>query len=189
MYVVVAPGFASICKTWSEVERIKKIYFYPKFAKVNSEEEAQQFIKRNTMTHFVTSVYNYGNVLDALHVKVHYRIAENCIYAKVDTSKIGAVKFMCHDELVEYHGDFTYIRINNIHLSDETIASHLSAICNILAFLGDWLDVQLYLPNFSIYYALTGYTGSRLQAAKFTRDFIKRRKGNVSYSLEGINVE
>ncbi len=190
MYAVVVPGFSCIYETWAEVERIKALYFYPKFAKVRTEEEAQEFIRRNRMRHYITDVYNYGDVMKDLHVKAWYKIGNNCVFYKINTKKLGHVKMHVEDDaLVEYHGDDIYIRLNNIKLSPKAINSHLAAIYNLLLNIGRYVDVQLYLPNFSIYYALTNYSGQKSKQIPMVKQLIEDREGNVSFNLIGVNLE
>ena len=61
MYAVVAPGFSCVYSSWSDVERIKALYPYPKWCKCNTETEAQAWIKRNSYSNKLSSIYNYGN--------------------------------------------------------------------------------------------------------------------------------
>ena len=61
MYAVVAPGFSCVYSSWSDVERIKALYPYPKWCKCSTETEAQAWIKRNSYSNKLSSIYNYGN--------------------------------------------------------------------------------------------------------------------------------
>ena len=189
MYAVVVPGFACICKTWEEVERIQALYFYPKFAKVQTEEEAQEFIKRNRTKHFITDVFSYGDIFPDLHVKAWYRISKDSVFYKFDMQKLGNVKLKADNCLIEYHGRYVYVRVNDIFLSDKTVKGHLAAVYNLLALLGDYVDVQLYLPNFSIYYVLTNYKAGRIPQVNTLKQLIEHRLGNVAYNLIGVNLE
>lgn len=183
MYAVVAPGLSCIYTSWSDVERIKALYPYPKWYKTNSEEDAINWIKRNKYGHSLESVYNYGSAFKNLHVYAKYKISTDCVYYVLDTSKVGTIRVHPSDALVSYKGNKIYIKLQNIKLSDEAIGSHMSAIHNLLTILGPYIDVNIQLDHYSLFYALTNYTRNRSRPIALVRDLIKSRVGAVSYSF------
>ena len=88
---------------------------------------------------------------------------------------------------VEYKGNRIYVKIPDIYLSDESIAGHMSAIYNILALIGNFVDVNIELPNYSIFYCLTAYSRGNNHSVKVTRDFINERLCKVAYTLKMRN--
>lgn len=189
MYAVVAPGLAVVYTSWADVERVKALYPYPKWIKTNSEEEAINWLKRNKYGHTLSSVYNYGNAFKDLHVYAKYKISTDCVYYVLDTSKVGSVRLHPTDALVSYKGNKIYIKLPNIKLSDAAIGSHMSAIHNLLTMLGPYIDVNIQLDHYSIFYALTNYTRNRVRPIALVRDLINSRVGAVSYSFTVENYK
>lgn len=184
MYAVVAPGFSSVYVNWKDVERIHALYPYCKWRKCKSESDAQEFIKRNTNNHTVKQLYNYGDTLRDLYVDVIYKIGPDCVYYVIYCKRIGSLRLQCEDVYVEYKGDKIYVKVPNIYLSDRSIAGHMSAIHNILGLLGEYVDVNITLPNFSVYYALTSYNRGKSRAVSITRELISKRLCKVAYTLK-----
>ena len=173
MYAVVAPGLHGIYYNWKDVERIHALYPYAKWGKFYNEQDAQEFIKRNTNHHVVKQLYNYGDTLSDLYIDAKYKITNECLFFVFDTKRVGRVRILSEDAVVEYKGSKIYVRLSNIKLSDLTISSHMSAIYTMLHLLGDYVDVNISLPNFSVYYALTTYSGNKSRAIQTTRAYIQ----------------
>lgn len=85
--------------------------------------------------------------------------------------------------ITEYRGSKIFVKYPNIHLSAESIGGNLSAIVNLLDILGEFVDVNIHLPNYSIFYALVAYTGNKSRAVNAARSYIKRRECAVAYTL------
>ena len=188
MYAVVAPGISGIYYDWKQVERVHALYPFAKWCKCYSENEAREFIKRNTNKLIVKQLYNYGDTLKDLYIDAKYKIGNDCLYIVLDTSKVGIIRLNCKDVIIEYKGYKVYIKVENTFLSDSTIASHMSAIHTLLSIVGPYVDVNIVLPNFSIYYALTSYKGKKSRAISLTQDAIKNRVCKVAYTLQMIGA-
>lgn len=188
MYAVVAPGLQGVFYQWKDVERIHALYPYAKWGKFTNETDVREFIKRNTSHHVVKQLYNYGDTLSDLYIDAKYRIGDNCLYFVFDTKRVGRLRLLAKDSIVEYRGSKIYVKVLNIKLSDMTISSHMSAIYTMLKMLGDFVDVNIELPNFSIYYALTTYAGNRSRAIQTTKTFIQQRLCKVAYTLKMKNI-
>lgn len=184
MYAVVAPGFNSIYVNWKDVERIHALYPYAKWRKCKSEHEAREFIKRNSTHHAIKQLYNYGDTLKDLYIDARYRIADDCIFYVFNTKRLGRMRLDAKGIIVEYKGNEIYVKIPNIRLSDESIAGHMSAIHNMLTLLGEYVDVNIELPNFSVFYALTAYSRGGVRAISITRDLISKRLCKVAFTLK-----
>ena len=187
MYAVVAPGFSCIYTNWSDVERIKALYPYPKWCKCRTEEEGQAWIKRNTYSNKLSGIYNYGNTLKNLYIDAKYRIASDCIYYVLDCRRIGHLRLHVEDVLVEYKGTTIYIKLPNIYVSNESVAGHMSAIHNLLKIIGDYVDINIELPYYSLFYCLTSYAKGNNRHIKLVKDLIDERLGAVALSLKSFN--
>lgn len=189
MYAVVAPGLAMVYTSWADVERVKGLYPYPKWYKTNSEEDALNWIRRNKYGHSLSSVYNYGDAFKNLHVYAKYHIGDDCVYYVFDVSKVGTIRLHSDEAQIAYKGSKIYVKLPNIKLSDEAIGSHMSAIHNMLTLLGPYLDVNIHLEHYSLFYALTSYARNRCRPIAIVKELIGTRVGAVSYSFEVENYE
>lgn len=188
MYAVVAPGISGVYTNWSEVERIKALYPYPKWCKCNSEEEAQAWLRRNTYNKKLSSIYNYGNTFDNLYIDVKYKISTDCVYYVLDCKRIGNIRL--HTKAyIEYKGNNIYIKLPNIYLSNETIAGHMSALHNLLQIVGDYVDLNIELPYYAIFYCLTVYSRGNNRQVQLVKKLIDNRLGAVAFSLKMPNIE
>ncbi len=187
MYAVVAPGFSNVYSNWKDVERIKKLYPYPKFAKFQNEEDAYKWIQRNQYGTSLSRIYNYGDTFDGLFLDAKYKIGEDCVYYVLDSSRIGNIRIHSEEALIEYKGQKIYIKYPNLKVNNESLVGHISIVYNLLSILGDYVDVNIELPYFSIFYALTSYSGGKVRAIQLTKDLISTRLGAVAYSLKMEN--
>lgn len=184
MYAVVAPGLSTIYTNWNDVERIKKLYPYPKWKKVYSEADAKEWLRRNTYGTGLRTVTKYGSTIDDLYINVQYKIFPDCLAIVYDTSRVGNVRLPSTRNIVAYNGDKISVKVPNIFLSNESISGHMSAIYNILNLIGDIMDVNIELPNYSIFYSLTGYSKGNQRAIATVQDLIRNRQGAVSYTMK-----
>ena len=187
MYAVVAPGFSNVYSSWYDVERIKKLYPYPKFCKVRNEAEAYEWIRRNSYGTGLSRVYNYGDTFSDLYIYVTYKIGPDCVYYVLDTSRIGNIRIHSSEALIEYKGDKIYIKYPNLFITNESIAGHMSIVYNLLILVGDYIDVNIELPYYSIFYALTSYSKGKCRSIQVVQDLISARLGAVAYSLKMEN--
>lgn len=184
MYAVVAPGLSCVYTNWRDVERIKKLYPYPKWVKVDSEEAAREWLKRNTYGHNLSTINKYGNTLDDLYVDAKYKIFKDCLCLVYDTSRVGEIRLPKSRNLIEYKPGKIYVRIPDIYLSEESIVGHMSALFNLFKTVGDIVDVNVELPNYSIFYCLTGYSKGNQKSIFTVQNLIRNRQGAVSYSVK-----
>lgn len=189
MYAIVAPGFSGVFTNWEDVERIRAFYPYPKWSKFYSEEDAHEWIRRNAYTSKSSYVYNYGDTFSNFHVDAKYRILKDCVLYRFDCKKVGNLRISVPNALVEYRGTTIYVKLNNTYLSDETVSGHMSAIHNLLSMLGDYVDVNIELPYYSLFYCLTVYSKGNNRSINLTKRLIESRLGAVAYSLNFGNLE
>ena len=182
-YAIVAPDFETITNDYKVLERIKALYAYPKWKLCKTEAEALTFIRLNKYKHHVRQLYNYGDTFRDMYVNVKYIIFPNSVFYTLDTSKVGHLRINCADALVEYRLNTINIRIGNLQLSNDTIAGHMSAIHHLLNIVGDFVDLNITLPNYSIFYSLTYYNKGRSRAINITQDAIRHRLCKVAFTL------
>lgn len=188
MYAVVAPGFSCVYTNWQDVVRIKALYPYPKWCKCYSEAEAIEWIQRNSYGRKLSRIYNYGNTLNDMYIDAKYKIEHDCIYYVLDCRRVGNIRVNAKDVLIEYKGSKIFIKLPNIFVSDETVAGHMSAIHNLLQIVGDYIDINIELPYYSLYYCLTVYSRGNNRPVMLTRQRIDERLGEVALSLKMLNL-
>lgn len=188
MYAIVAPGFQGVFTDWEDVERIRAFYPYPKWHKCYSEEDAYEWIKRNAYSSKSSYVYNYGDTFSDFHIDAKYKILEDCVLYKFDCKRVGNIRLNVPNALIEYKGTTIYVKLNNTYLSNETVSGHMSAIHNLLSILGDYVDVNIELPYYSLYYCLTVYSKGNSRSINLTKGLITSRLGAVAYSLNFGNL-
>lgn len=184
IYAVVAPGYSLITKDWSQVERARALYPYPKWKKCYTEEEAKHFVKVNHVSNPVRLIRNYGDTFKELYVDASYSIRPDSVCYVFDVSKIGRLRINSDNLIVEYGAGKIYARLPNIYLSEEALGSHMSAIYNMLRILGDYVDVNIHVKYFSIFYALTNYSGEKVRSISVTKDLINSRVCKCAFTLE-----
>lgn len=188
MYAIVAPGFSSVFTNWEDVERVRALYPYPKWCKCYSEEEAHNWIKRNSYGAKSARVYNYGDTLKDFYIDAKYKIMKDCVYYVLDCSRIGSIRVNVPNALVEYKGNKIYIKLNNIYLSNETVSGHMSALHNLLLIVGNYVDINIELPYYSLYYCLAVYSKGNNRAINIVKNLLNERLGSVAYTLNFDNL-
>lgn len=183
MYAVVAPGFKGVFESWSDVERIKVLYPYPKWAKVKTAEEANTWLARNAYGRNLDYIYNYGDTFEKLHLDAKYRIGTDCIFYVIDFKNLGHLRITAPNTLVKYEGTKAFVRLKGVTVSEESLSGHLSAVYSLLEILGPYVDVNIELPYYSIFYALTSYSRGKNRYVTIVKDLITNRIGEVAYSL------
>lgn len=187
MYAIVAPGLSCILSSWEDVERIKKLYPYPKWYKGYSTSDCANWLNANKYSRRLSGFSKYGDTFKDLYISAKYKIAADCVYFVLDLSKVGNVRLRCEGALIEYRGYKAYMKVPSLKVSNETIAGHLSAIYTLLKSVGDYVDIDIELPYYALYYALTQYDSNKSLPIVTIRDLINKRIGAVSYTLPLVN--
>lgn len=183
IYAIVAPGFSLVTKDWAQIERAKALYPYPKWKKCYSEEEANHFVKVNHVSKPVQLIENYGDTFKDLYVDATYTIRPDSVCYVFDVSRIGQLRINSDNLLVEYGAGKIYVRLPDIYLSEEALGGHMSAIYNLLLILGDYIDVNIHVKYFSVFYALTQYNGGRVRSISVTKNLINSRICKCAFTL------
>lgn len=186
MFAVVANGFQGVCKTQRHLDMVLALYTYPKFRKVNTEEEAFKWIRENSRSFHSNRCVQYGNTASTGFLNVRYKIVDNRIEYNVDTNQVGFVNTInSNKDVIIRSGPNNFdVIIENVVLQDEKITSHIIAIKRILSVIGDYVDVNVMVPDMSVYLAITKYRGSNYIIQSLQRD-IDNRLGGISFTVGG----
>lgn len=188
LYAVVAPGVSGVYDNYAQVQRIMALYPYTKFRKVVNEEMGWNFIKRNQNLHNFTQLSKYGNTFDNACVKMEYFIGKESVYYNLYTRDAGELKFYHKDALISSGNNLTMVEMPNIKLNRNLISGNLIAIYHGLDIVGDFIDVDITIPNHSIFYAISSYTGSSRVINRVQKK-IQERLGAVSLTLKDCNID
>lgn len=169
---------------FTKVNTLAKICPYPKFRGFQTEEEAILFIKKNKRNKLLKSLKTYGNVFTNVKTQLEYYIEKDRICANLRTKGMYNIRIPTTDKnvLIEYGAKLVKIQLKDIYLNDNLISSHITAIYNLLKLLGDFIDIDIVVPDNSIYYALTTYTGSNILINR-VQLLIKKRFGELAITV------
>lgn len=184
MYAIVANGMCAVCKNKEQLDVLAAIYPYPKFALVSSVEEGRDWIRHHNRKRNNYEFDHYGNTFSSGYVDVKYSITENGIEYYIDTTSCGYIKLQDNkDAAVEFGYEHMRVLVTNTKLKDDLILHHVIAIRRILFILGPIVDVNVQIPDVSIYLALMKYTGSNFTIKAAQRE-INNRIGGFSISIK-----
>lgn len=189
-YAVIVPGISTVFKDWKDVERICALYPYPKFRKFKTEEECWEYVRRHTTKRVYTDITKYGDTFDKLCVTMEYFICEDKVCYNFRTKSIGYIAIESKDESVTITNRNGVIKatLNSIYLNADIISNHLIAIWHGLKIIGDYIDVDVKVPDHSIFYALMTYKGNN-KTINRVRDFIDNRFAKVSVSMKDFGMK
>lgn len=184
-YAVIVPGISTVFSRWQDVEQLCALYPYPKFRKFQTEAECWEYVKRHTLKRVYTNLNKYGDTFDNLYVSMDYFICDNKVCYNFRTKKIGYLVIESSDPNVKCvnRNGVIKVTLNNIQLNDDLIVSHLIAIWHGLRIIGDYVDVDVKVPDHSIFYALMTYKGKN-RSINRVKDFIDNRFAKVSVSMK-----
>lgn len=183
MFAVVANGIQTICRTQRQLSSIIAVYPYPKFQKCATEEEAREWLRKNARS-INSAIYDkYGNTSVWGFAQIEYFISQNNIYYNIDTRKLGVIRVRpASDVKVDARQELVKVKVCNVRLDDNLIESHVVAVRRILKILGEYADVDIIVPDISIYLAATKYTGKNYMVRGLQQD-IQNRLGAVSFTV------
>lgn len=185
MYAFVSNEYRAIVYTQRQLDFLCGIYSYPKFKMVNTIEEANQFFNSNIREFFTPSLNQYGKVDDVGYISIQYFIANNNIYANIFTKKFGFIKIrkVAHNVKQDASYDCLRICIQGVVLDNNLIAHHCLAINYILSLFDSNINVELILPDTSVYLACTKYKGKNFVIQKL-QSYLTSRLGTVFYTIK-----
>ena len=184
MYAVIASGVVRIVGTPEEVNILRAIYPYAKSHYAKTMEEAQQWIAMNSRRRYDTKVQKYGTTSWNRFIQIVYFISDNAIFYNLDLTKFGRTRVDLQDGIVvDNRPNLIKVKVLNTYLDSDLIQHHAIAVKRILTLLGDYCDVDIVVPDMSVYIALTDYSG-RDRILKSVQSLIKERLGGVSFTVE-----
>lgn len=185
-YGYIFPGLSGVCTNFADIENYIRLFPFPKYRVFYSEAEAWAYVKRHQMSdEFLKTLNNYGSTFTNFYVKAQYFIWDNAIYINLYTDKLGKIKFHIDEintEVAELAG-LTMIKMSNVKLNNDLISSHTIAIYYLFKFIGEFVDVNLEVPDRSIYYMLTAYKG-KSDIINRLQNVIKNRLGELSLTVK-----
>jgi hypothetical protein len=181
MYAVIAPGFKGVYDNPRVLDKIVALYPYAKYRKYRTEEECWEFLNKYTNNRSISEVYKYGNTFKTHFVTMEYFIRDS-IYYNYHTDKIGYVRVVSDTATVENCPGLIKAKVDNVAADDRMISGHMVAIFHGLKLIGSWLDVNIIVPDHSVFYAIHSYTGNN-RAIETVKNCIKERQGEVALSL------
>lgn len=183
-YGYVGPGIHGVNQDFQMISKLKTVYPYLKFRKFYTEEKAWEFVHRYGKRKELSAIIRYGNVFNTHYVTVDYYIKEDAVYYNVHTKKLGYIRLVSTDDniSIENRVHIIKVKISNIYLNNDLVSSHAIAIYHILRLLGSYVDVELKVPDHSIYYMLTSYTGTKSSLTRVLK-YIDSRKGEIAITV------
>jgi hypothetical protein len=181
MYAVVAPGLKGIYDNPRSIDKITALYPYAKYRKFRTEEECWKFLNMYENNHSIDEVYNYGSTFPQHFITMEYFIRSS-LYYNYRTDKVGYVRIVSQDAIVENCAGLIKARVDNVVADNNLISGHMIAIFHGLKTIGSWLDVNIIVPDHSIFYAINSYTGNN-RVIERVRRHIKERQGEVALTL------
>ena len=170
MFAVVANGIQTICKTQRALGTIIALYPYPKFQKCSTYEEAREWIRKHSRTFTSLKRERYGDVGYCGYARIEYFIVNGFSYYNIYTRRVGQLRIDSSEYIhVDNRRNLIKVKITDTMLDDDLIQHHVIAITRILKLLGGFVDVDVVVPDVSIYLALTKYSGNDYVIRSFQR--------------------
>lgn len=187
MYVFIANGYKGIIESKHTLDFMAAIYPYPKFRKVKTYEDALRFLARYDRGVVQPNFNTYGDTDNFYgYATIKYIIDKEDLFVTIDTSKIGFIRIDTRrfkDTVVDNRPSMIRLRVRDIHLNDMLISDHCIAVTTILELLGDYVDVNIEVPDISVYLALTKYSGENY-VIRQSQEIIGNRLGGVSLTIK-----
>lgn len=182
MFAVVAPGLKGIYEDPATIDKILALYPYTKFRKFATEEECWDFLNRFENNRGVEVITNFGDTFDFQHVVMTYYIHNSNLYYNFDTKGLGTLRLSSDKAVIENRTNLVKAMLPNVIVNPNTISGHIIAIYHGIQLLGDYIDVEVVVPDHSIFYAMHSYTGDN-RAIRRLRNYTAERVGKVSVTL------
>lgn len=185
MYAVIASGRTKICNTRQELDLFKAIYSYVKYHYVETYAEGVEWIRQNQRDAYDVRVTNFGSSTNTGgFITIEYFITGTVILYNLDTSKFGRTYIIPDDDLVKVDNrpNLIKVKVCNTILDDMIIAHHVIAINRILRIIGEYADVNIVVPDISVYVAMTSYQGKD-STITCIREMLSRRIGGISFTV------
>ena len=183
-YGIVGPGVTGVYSNWHTIEDIAACIPYCSYRKFYTKEQAWEFVKTHKRKNNSLSMHKYGDTFDEPYLTMSYLMWHDFAYFTYNIEHFGRIQLETpNDVLVRYGAKVITAKVSMKHnLKQNLIAHHLEVIAYGVGLLGDIIDVDIIVPNHSIYYALTIYTGENEEIINY-RNKLKSRMGEFSITL------
>ena len=183
-YAITGPGISCVTQSWPRVHEIAQMFPYCKYRKFDNEQACWDFVKRYSRKSSSLGMTRYGDTFKDLYVSMRYIIRPDRLYFTYNTKKFGNIRLEDMDNsLVEYRGSVIMVEEPPTSVfNNSTIVSHLKAINRGIEIIGEFIDIDVTVPDHSIYYAITVYSGQNKELQDL-RDRIQGRLAEVSFTL------
>ena len=184
MYAFVSNEYRTIVYTQRHLDFLISMYSYPQFQKVATVAEAHKFFQQCNRKFLESGLNKYGRANNIGYITIQYFIDGKNIYANVNTKHFGFIKLTDLPNNVKQDSSYDLLKLKvcNVMLDDTLIAHHCTAIANILSLFDRHVNIELVLPDISIYIALVKYKGNNFSIGR-AQDAIGDRAGSIFYTI------
>lgn len=182
-YGIVGPGVHFVTQEWNRIEDIAAIIPYCSYRKFYSYDDAWSWVSSHKWSNNKLFMHKYGDTFDEPYLTLRYIIFNNTAYYTIDTKHFGRIHIDVNDALVQYKANCILIKKQFDSLDKDKLVDHLRVIAHAVSYLGDFVDVDIVIPNHSVFYALTCYTGSNQDVLHY-KTLLNSRLARVSTTLE-----
>ncbi len=185
MYAFVSNEYRAIVYSQRQLDFLISVYTYPQFRKVDTVAEAKAFFIQCNRDFMKSGLNKYGRESDIGYISIQYFIDGKNIYCNVDTRHFGFIKLSNLPANVKQDStyDLLKLKICNVVLNDALIAHHCTAIANILSLFDKYINIELVLPDISIYLACTKYKGKNFSIRNL-QGVLTSRLGSTFYTMK-----
>lgn len=182
MFVAIGSGKTRFCETQSELRQFQSIYPYVKYHYCKTKEEGLVWLRQNQRKIYDTRVTHFGSsVPQGGFIDIEYFIDGKNIYYNLHLKHFGKTRILPDPDsgvLVDNRENIIKVKVLNTILNDYVIVHHGIAIQRVLRILGDFVDVNIHVPDMSVYIAFTSYTGADATIRRI-QEFLNRRAPSV----------
>ena len=191
-YSIVTTGKCVATESYTEVERIKKLYLYPKIRRHQTAEEADNFVKTQGYNEAIQRLRNYGNSIKGFTIHAKYKITPTSLYIFYDTRDIGDIilkELEGKNLIMERTGYVTKIKLEHSGMSNYSLKDHLKAVHTVVNMIGGSFCVNVHIQYFSVYYALTLFPGNQGGSCSISSSLSKEQMAGLAWSYGDYQEE
>lgn len=183
-YAYVGGGIKTVLTDFKDVKDLQLKHPYSSFRKFHKQDKAWEWLDRRKDIGEARDVIRYGDTFQHCYVTMEYFIRGEEVYYNFRTPKVGQLFITTEDKnvAIENRKEVIKVKVSKVHLAD-TILGHLAAIYQGVKILGELIDIEIIVPDHSIFYAITMYNGKDTRIHRL-QNLLKNRVANYSVTLE-----
>ena len=182
-YGIAGPGVRMVTEKWKTVADLAAIVPYCSYRKFDTSQEAWNFINSRRQFKFDNYLRKYGDTFDSPYISLKYIIYGDTAYYTIKTEKFGNIRIDIPDLYIKYKANTILIKKDFDYLDNNSILDHIKVIGAGIALFGEFIDIDVVVPDNSIFYACFSYNGESEVIRKY-REVIDNRMARISYSME-----